>query len=52
MSIKELLEAANNTPVTSEEINALRLSLEEQSDEQTLMPSSTSQQFLARTYSL
>ncbi len=52
MSIKELIEAAKNTQVTSEQVNNLRIRLQQQGNEQVSKSSSTSKQFLARTYSL
>jgi len=48
MNIKELLEVAKNTPVKTEQVNKLRIRLQQQANDK----SSTSKDFLARTYSL
>ncbi len=50
MNIKELLEAAKNTPVTTEQVDKLRIRLQQQANDND--KSSTSKDFLARTYSL
>jgi hypothetical protein len=52
MSILELIAAAKATPVTKMHIANLRVRLKETDNEQSSKPSSTSKQFLARTYSL
>ncbi|SHE98514.1 hypothetical protein SAMN02745781_01218 [Vibrio gazogenes DSM 21264] len=52
MSIKELIAAAKSTPVTSEQVKSLRVRLQQQDNEQSSKRSSSSKQFLARTYSL
>ena len=50
MNIKELLEAARNTPVRAEQVDKLRTRLKKQASEND--KSSVSKDFLARTYSL
>ncbi|EPI2168772.1 hypothetical protein ACS5HP_002937 [Vibrio alginolyticus] len=52
MGIKELIEAAKNTPVTSAQVDRLRVRLQQQGNKQASNSSSSSKQFLARTYSL
>lgn len=52
MSIQELLEAARNTPVTTEQVVDLRVRLQQKANDKSSPSSSASKQFLARTYSL
>ncbi|ASG04028.1 hypothetical protein CEJ46_09280 [Vibrio anguillarum] len=52
MSIQELIEAAKATPVTSAQIDNLRVRLKQDGNEQSTKSSSASKEFLSRTYSL
>ena len=52
MSIQELLQAAKDIEVTSEQIARLRNLLEEQGKQENLKSSTSSNELLSRTYSL
>lgn len=52
MSIQELLEAARNTPVTTDEVAELRARLQKKANDKPYNSHSASEEFLARTYSL
>lgn len=52
MSIQELLQAAKDIEITSEQIGKLRNLLEEQGKQENLTSSTSSNELLSRTYSL
>ena len=52
MSIKELLQLAKNTPITTDQIRQIRARLEKQGKQEAEASATNSNGLLSRTYSL